>query len=95
MDELKDSNQKGLGSSLGNKKNRAKLSSSQKRKSKSNSSTQDEYSIAGLKYKTPGRRQRIIVGSIVIGLNLILVIMALLYFNNPLFHDFIYHIGRN
>ena len=50
---------------------------------------------AGLKYKVPGKRQRVIVGSIVIGLNLLLVISVILYFYSPTFQDFIYNFGRN
>lgn len=50
---------------------------------------------AGFKYKVPGRRQRVLIGSIVIGLNLLLVISVLLYFYNPAFQDFVYNVGRN
>ena len=48
----------------------------------------------GLKYKVPGKRQRVIIGSIVIGLNVLLVISVLVYFYNPSFQDFIYNFGR-
>ena len=50
---------------------------------------------AGLKYKVPGKRQRVIIGSIVIGLNVLLVISVLVYFYNPSFQDFIYNFGRS
>ena len=50
---------------------------------------------AGLKYKVPGKRQRVIIGSIVIGLNVLLVISVLVYFYNPSFQDFIYNYGRS
>tara|TARA_B100000579_G_C22427246_1_gene663573 strand:+ start:65 stop:340 length:276 start_codon:yes stop_codon:yes gene_type:complete len=49
---------------------------------------------AGLKYKVPGKRQRVIIGSIVIGLNVLLVLSVLIYFYNPSFQDFIYNFGR-
>tara|TARA_B100000700_G_C14857939_1_gene767188 strand:+ start:568 stop:873 length:306 start_codon:yes stop_codon:yes gene_type:complete len=49
---------------------------------------------AGLKYKLPGKRQRVIIGSIVVGLNLLLVIAVVVYFYNPAFQDFIYNVGR-
>ena len=49
---------------------------------------------AGLKYKVPGKRQRVIIGSIVIGLNVLLVISVLVYFYIPSFQDFIYNFGR-
>ena len=50
---------------------------------------------AGMKYKVPGKRQRVIIGSIVIGLNVLLVISVLVYFYNPSFQDFVYNYGRN
>ena len=50
---------------------------------------------AGLKYKVPGKRQRVIIGSIVIGLNVVLVISVLVYFYNPSFQDFVYNFGRS
>ena len=50
---------------------------------------------AGLKYKVPGKRQRVIIGSIVIGLNVLLVISVLVYFYSPSFQDFIYNLGRS
>tara|TARA_Y100001968_G_scaffold292816_2_gene298362 strand:- start:51499 stop:51735 length:237 start_codon:yes stop_codon:yes gene_type:complete len=49
---------------------------------------------AGLKYKMPGKRQRLVVGSLVIGLNLLLVISVILYFYNPAFQEFIFNFGR-
>ncbi len=49
---------------------------------------------AGLKYKVPGKRQRVLIGSIVIGLNLLLVISVVVYFYSPAFQDFIYNLGR-
>ena len=50
---------------------------------------------AGLKYKVPGKRQRVIIGSIVIGLNVLLVISVIVYFYSPSFQDFIYNFGRS
>ncbi|WP_320664017.1 hypothetical protein [Prochlorococcus sp. MIT 1223] len=49
---------------------------------------------AGLKYRMPGQRQRVIVGSIVIALNVLLVLSVILYFYNPAFQEFIYNVGR-
>ena len=49
---------------------------------------------AGMKYKVPGKRQRVLIGSIVIGLNVLLVIGVLIYFYNPAFQDFVYNFGR-
>ena len=50
---------------------------------------------AGMKYKVPGKRQRVIIGSIVIGLNVLLVISVLIYFYNPSFQEFVYNYGRS
>ncbi len=49
---------------------------------------------AGLKYKIPDKRQRVLVGSIVIGLNVLLVVSVILYFYSPAFQDFVYNVGR-
>tara|TARA_Y100001968_G_scaffold301465_1_gene313753 strand:+ start:788 stop:1063 length:276 start_codon:yes stop_codon:yes gene_type:complete len=50
---------------------------------------------AGLKYKVPGKRQRVIIGSIVIGLNVLLVVSVIVYFYSPSFQNFIYTFGRS
>ncbi len=50
---------------------------------------------AGMKYKLPSRQQRIVVASIVIGLNTLLLIAVGLYFYNPAFKQFIYNVGRS
>tara|TARA_Y100001968_G_scaffold267191_1_gene257030 strand:- start:278 stop:547 length:270 start_codon:yes stop_codon:yes gene_type:complete len=49
---------------------------------------------AGLKYKIPGRRQRVLIGGIVIGLNALLVLCVVLYFYSPAFQEFVYNFGR-
>ena len=45
-------------------------------------------------YTLPGKTQINIFGSIVIGLNLILILLVFLYLNNKEFHDFIFNVGR-
>ena len=45
-------------------------------------------------YTLPGKKQINIFGSIVLTLNIVLVFMVILYFNNEAFHDFIFNIGR-
>ena len=45
-------------------------------------------------YTLPGKKQINIFGSIVIGLNIILVLLAILYLNNQEFHDFVFNVGR-
>ena len=45
-------------------------------------------------YTLPGKKQINIFGSIVLGLNIILVLLIILYLNNQKFHDFIFNVGR-
>ena len=45
-------------------------------------------------YTLPGKRQINIFGSIVLGLNIILILLVILYLNNQDFHDFVFNIGR-
>ena len=45
-------------------------------------------------YTLPGKKQINIFGSIVLGLNIILVLLVILYFNNQEFHDFVFDVGR-
>ena len=45
-------------------------------------------------YTLPGKKQINIFGSIVLGLNIILVLLVFLYLNNQEFHDFIFNVGR-
>ena len=45
-------------------------------------------------YTLPGKMQINIFGSIVIGLNMILVLLVILYLKNQEFHDFVFNVGR-
>ena len=45
-------------------------------------------------YTLPGKKQINIFGSIVLGLNIILIILVVLYLNNQEFHDFVFNVGR-
>ena len=45
-------------------------------------------------YTLPGKKQINIFGSIVIGLNMILVLLVILYLKNQEIHDFIFNVGR-
>ena len=45
-------------------------------------------------YTLPGKKQINIFGSIVIGLNIILVSLVILYLKNQEFHDFVFNVGR-
>jgi len=45
-------------------------------------------------YILPGKKQINFFGSIVIGLNMILVLLVILYLKNQAFHDFVFNVGR-
>ena len=45
-------------------------------------------------YTLPGKKQINIFGSIVLGLNFILILLVILYLNNKEFHDFVFNVGR-
>ena len=45
-------------------------------------------------YTLPGKKQINIFGSIVLGLNLILILLVILYLNNQEFHEFVFNFGR-
>ena len=45
-------------------------------------------------YTLPGKKQINIFGSIVLGLNFILILLVILYLNNQEFHDFVFNFGR-
>ena len=45
-------------------------------------------------YTLPGKKQINIFGSIVLGLNIILILFVVLYLNNQEFHDFVFNVGR-
>ena len=45
-------------------------------------------------YTLPGKKQINIFGSIVIGLNIILVLLVILYLKNQEFQDFVFNVGR-
>ena len=47
-----------------------------------------------LTYTLPGKKQINIFGTIVLGLNIVLVILVSLYLKNEQFHNFIFNIGR-
>ena len=45
-------------------------------------------------YTLPGKKQINIFGSIVIGLNIILLLLVVLYLKNQEFQDFVFNVGR-
>tara|TARA_Y100001968_G_C19145360_1_gene613495 strand:- start:116 stop:391 length:276 start_codon:yes stop_codon:yes gene_type:complete len=77
-----------------NSKQAKKVKENERQASSSNDSDVLVNLPAGLKYKVPGKRQRVIIGSLVIGLNLLLVISVIFYFYSPSFQEFVYNFGR-
>ena len=65
-----------------------------------NETKQEKKGLAGFlkgkkfTYTLPGKKQINIFGSIVIGLNLILVLLVILYLKNQAFHEFVFNVGR-
>ena len=45
-------------------------------------------------YTLPGKKQINVFGTIVLGLNMILILLVILYLKNQEFHDFIFNVGR-
>ena len=45
-------------------------------------------------YTLPGKRQINIFGTVVLVLNILLILLVGLYFNNEEFHDFVFNVGR-
>ncbi len=90
---------------MGSKASNSNKSKDKSKKTEKNQEKQRKFSTqvdpdvvvnlpGGLKYKLPGKRQRVLIGSIVVGLNILLVISVILYFYSPEFQDFIYNVGR-
>ncbi len=65
-----------------------------------NTQTKEKKGLAGFlkgkkfTYTLPGKKQINIFGSLVIGLNMILVLIVILYLKNQAFHDFVFNVGR-
>ena len=77
-----------------------KSSKSKKRNTTDNSTSSSSerevlIKVGGFEYKTPTKRTRVLLGSLVIGLNLLLVLATAIYFYVPAFKDFVYNIGRS
>ena len=45
-------------------------------------------------YTLPGKKQINIFGFLVLGLNIILIFLVIMYLNNQAFHDFVFEFGR-
>ena len=87
--------QEGFGKSKGvNKSSNSKKSRFTADSGSTSDSGEVLLKVGPLKYRAPGKRQRVIIASIVIGLNLLLVIAVFVYFYSPAFQNFIYTVGR-
>ena len=101
MADTKQSSNKGMGGN-DSSSNTAKINggNSEKKKFKTNSESSSDkgevlLKVGGLEYRAPGRRQRVVIASLVLGLNTLLVIAVVVYFYNPGFQDLIFNLGRN
>jgi len=76
------------------------FSDNEVKKNNQNTQIKEKKGLAGFlkgkkfTYTLPGKKQINIFGSIVIGLNLILVLLVILYLKNQAFHDFVFNVGR-
>ena len=76
------------------------FSDNQVKNNTQNTQTKEKKGLAGFlkgkkfTYTLPGKKQINIFGSIVIGLNMILVLLVILYLKNQEFHDFVFNVGR-
>ena len=100
MDKTKTSSGEGMGPDSGKDKSSKGQSQKAEKKKWTNKvvpKTDDRevlLKVAGLEYKEPGKRQRLIISSVVLAGNLLLVVATLLYFYNPAFKDFISTVGK-
>ncbi len=98
MDEHKGMAGKGMSADK-EKEKASSMKSGKSKKFRVDTNVQDQEVLlslpGGFKYKLPGKRQRVIVGSLVLGLNLLLVAAVALYFYSPAFQEFIYNVGRD
>ncbi len=51
--------------------------------------------VGPLKYRVPGKRQRVVLGSLVLILNLLLVLAVVAYFYVPSFQEFVFNFARD
>ena len=76
------------------------FSDSEVKKNTQNTQIKEKKGLAGFlkgkkfTYTLPGKKQINIFGSIVLGLNVILVLLVILYLKNQAFHDFVFNVGR-
>ena len=76
------------------------FSDNEVKKNNQNTQIKEKKGLAGFlkgkkfTYTLPGKKQINIFGSIVIGLNMILVLLVILYLKNQAFHNFVFNVGR-
>ena len=100
MDETKKSSGKGIGDSQGADNSSGEKPRKSKKKVWANKSgvTTDSsevlLKVGGLEYKAPGKRQRVVLGAIVLAGNVLLIAATALYFYSPAFKEFISTVGK-
>ena len=85
---------KGANKSVGEQSKKSEKKKLTNRSGMKTESSEVLIKVGSLEYKAPGRRQRVVLGAIVLGGNLLLVLAAALYFYSPAFKDFVYTLGR-
>ena len=76
------------------------FSDNEVKKNTQNTNIKEKKGLAGFlkgkkfTYTLPGKKQINIFGSIVIGLNIILILLVVLYLKNQEFRDFVFNVGR-
>ena len=79
-------------------KGQSPISSKAKAKKSIDSEAEDRevlISIGPLKYRTPGKKTRVGLAFVVLGLNVLLVLAVIIYFNNSSFQEFVFNFGRS
>ena len=100
MDDTNQSSGKGMGNQEASPKAsemKSKISKKKKWTTSAGSASEREdvlLKVGSLEYRAPGKRQRLVIGSIVVGLNVLLVLSVVIYFYSPAFQEFIYNFGR-
>ena len=85
---------KGANKSVGEQSKKSEKKKLTNRSGMKTESSEVLIKVGSLEYKAPGRRQRVVLGAIVLGGNLLLVLAAALYVYSPAFKDFVYTLGR-
>ena len=100
MDDSKQTSGQGMGANQSAENPSLEPSKKSKKKKwttksqKNSDSRETLIKVGGLEYKAPGRRQRVVLGAIVLAGNVLLILATALYFYNPAFKDLISTVGK-